>query len=77
MAEAAFQERKKDEEIILGNICSPTSPEKAVHQPAAGLVLKTHQLLTNSEKGKYKVLSFVLGDITHVFYMSTIICDFA
>lgn len=62
---------------FLGNICSPTSPEKAVHQPAAGLVLKTHQLLTNSEKGKYKVLSFVLGDITRVFYMSTIICDFA
>lgn len=52
-------------------------PEKAVHQTAACLVLKTHQLLTNSEKGKHKVLSFVLGDVTHVFYMSTVICDFA
>lgn len=76
MAKAAFQERKKMKKSLLGNICSPTSPEKAVHQTAACLVLKTHQLLINSEKGKYKVLSFVLGDITRVFYMSTIICDF-
>lgn len=78
MAKAAFQERKKKiKKSLLGNICSLTLPEKTVHQTAACLVLKTYQLLTDSEKGKYKVLSFVLGDITCVFHMSTIICDFA